>query len=58
MVNMGQVVEAIVLSLDKNEKIAGNKTLTPNPWQSLLDRFPVGSRHKGKVYQHNKLQFR
>ncbi len=25
------------------------KQLTPNPWQSLLDKFPVGTKHKGKV---------
>jgi small subunit ribosomal protein S1 len=51
VVTMGQVIEAIVLSLDKNEKklSLGIKQLTPNPWQSLLDRFPVNSKHKGKV---------
>ncbi len=51
VVTMGQVIEAIVLSLDKNEKklSLGIKQLTPNPWQSLLDRFPVNSQHKGKV---------
>jgi small subunit ribosomal protein S1 len=25
------------------------KQLTPNPWQSLLDKFPVGTKQKGKV---------
>jgi small subunit ribosomal protein S1 len=51
VVTMGQVIEAIVLSLDKNDKklSLGIKQLTPNPWQSLLDRFPVNSQHKGKV---------
>ncbi|HJY63316.1 MAG TPA: 30S ribosomal protein S1 [Ignavibacteria bacterium] len=51
VVSMGQVVEAIILSLDKAERklSLGIKQLTPNPWQSLLDRFPVGSAHKGKV---------
>lgn len=51
VVTMGQVIEAVVLSLDKNEKklSLGIKQLTPNPWQSLLDRFPVNSKHKGKV---------
>ena len=36
VVTMGQVIEAIVLSLDKNEKklSLGIKQLTPNPWQS------------------------
>jgi small subunit ribosomal protein S1 len=51
MVTMGQVVDAVVLSLDKEEKklSLGIKQLTPNPWQSLLEKFPVGSKHKGKV---------
>jgi small subunit ribosomal protein S1 len=48
---MGEKVEAIVLSLDKNEKklSLGIKQLTPNPWQSLLEKFPIGSKHTGKV---------
>ncbi|MGH2575613.1 MAG: 30S ribosomal protein S1 [Ignavibacteria bacterium] len=51
VVTMGEKVEAIVLSLDKNEKklSLGIKQLTPNPWQSLLEKFPIGSKHKGKV---------
>ncbi len=51
IVTMGEVVEAVVLSLDKNEKklSLGIKQLTPNPWQSLLERFPIDSRQKGKV---------
>jgi len=51
VVSMGQIVEAVILSLDKAERklSLGIKQLTPNPWQSLLDRFPVGSSHKGKV---------
>jgi small subunit ribosomal protein S1 len=51
VVTMGERVEAIVLSLDKNEKklSLGIKQLTPNPWQSLLEKFPIGSRHTGKV---------
>lgn len=51
VVTMGQIVDAVVLSLDKEERklSLGLKQLTPNPWQSLLDKFPVGSRHKGKV---------
>jgi small subunit ribosomal protein S1 len=51
VVSMGQIIEAIVLSLDKNDKklSLGIKQLTPNPWQSLLEKFPIGSKHKGKV---------
>jgi small subunit ribosomal protein S1 len=51
VVKMGEKVEAVVLSLDKNEKklSLGIKQLTPNPWQSLLEKYPIGSKHTGKV---------
>jgi small subunit ribosomal protein S1 len=51
MVSMGQVVEAQILTIDaESRKLSlGMKQLTPNPWQSLLERFPVGTKHKGKV---------
>ncbi len=51
MVSMGQVVEAQILTIDsENKKLSlGMKQLTPNPWQSLLDKFPIGTKHKGKV---------
>jgi len=51
VVTMGQVVDAIILSLDKNDRklSLGIKQLTPNPWQSLLEKFPIGSKHTGKV---------
>lgn len=50
-VAMGEIIEAVILNLDKNEKklSLGIKQLTPNPWQSLLNKFPIASRHKGKV---------
>jgi len=48
-VSMGQVVEAVILSLDKGEKkiSLGMKQLTPDPWQELLKKYPVGSKHTG-----------
>lgn len=48
-VSMGQNVEAVILSLDKSEKkiSLGMKQLTPDPWQELLEKYPVGSKHKG-----------
>ena len=51
MVAMGQVVDAQILNIDfDNRKLSlGMKQLTPNPWQSLLDKFPVGTKQKGKV---------
>jgi small subunit ribosomal protein S1 len=49
VVAMGQVVEAVILSLDKDEKkiSLGIKQLEPDPWQSLMQKYPVGSRHAG-----------
>lgn len=49
VVAMGQIVEAIILSLDKNEKkiSLGIKQLEPDPWESLMQKYPVGSRHSG-----------
>ncbi len=51
MVTMGQLVDAQILNIDfENRKLSlGMKQLTPNPWQSLLDKFPVGTKQKGKV---------
>ncbi len=51
VVSMGQMVDAIILSLDKeNKKISlGIKQLEPDPWYNLLQKYPVGSRHKGIV---------
>jgi small subunit ribosomal protein S1 len=51
MVTMGQLVDAQILNIDvENRKLSlGMKQLTPNPWQSLLEKFPVGTKQKGKV---------
>lgn len=48
-VSMGQVVDAVILSLDKDEKkiSLGMKQLTPDPWEELLKKYPVGSKHVG-----------
>ena len=47
----GDEVEAVVLKVDKeNEKFSlGIKQLLPNPWHSIGDRYPVGTRIQGKV---------
>lgn len=49
VVSMGQMVSAVILSLDKDEKkiSLGIKQLEPDPWQSLMEKYPVGSRHTG-----------
>jgi small subunit ribosomal protein S1 len=51
VVSMGQVVDAVILSLDKeNKKISlGIKQLEPDPWMTLLQKYPIGSRHTGIV---------
>jgi len=48
-VSMGQIIEAVILSLDKNDKkiSLGMKQLTPDPWVELLKKYPVDSKHKG-----------
>jgi small subunit ribosomal protein S1 len=44
-------MEAVVLTLDKDERkmSLGIKQLTPDPWTSISEKYPVGSRHKGIV---------
>jgi small subunit ribosomal protein S1 len=51
IVSMGQRVDAIILSLDKeNKKISlGMKQLEPDPWLNLLQKYPIGSKHTGTV---------
>ena len=48
---VGDEVEAQVLSIDReNRKMSlGLKQLTPNPWESIRDKYPVGSVHKAVV---------
>ena len=51
VVSMGQMIDAIILSLDKEgKKISlGMKQLEPDPWTSLMKKYPVGSKHEGVV---------
>ncbi len=51
VVSLGQIVEAVVLNIDKeNRKLSlGLKQLQPDPWKELVKKYPVGSRHKGIV---------
>lgn len=51
VVSLGQIVEAVVLNIDKQErKLAlGMKQLEPDPWEELAQKYPVGSRHRGVV---------
>jgi|Deesub1362A_J573_1020465.scaffolds.fasta_scaffold00042_5 small subunit ribosomal protein S1 len=47
----GQEVKAIVLQIDQeNERFSlGIKQLEPDPWEALPEKYPVGSRVKGRV---------
>jgi small subunit ribosomal protein S1 len=51
VVAIGDMVDAVVLSVDKeNEKISlGIKQTEPDPWESIEQRYPVGSKVMGKV---------
>jgi len=50
-VSVGDEVEAVVLTLDRDERkmSLGIKQLTPDPWTDITSKYPVGSRHKGIV---------
>jgi len=49
VVAMGQIIDAVILSLDKDEKkiSLGIKQLEPDPWESLMQKYPDGSHHSG-----------
>lgn len=51
VVSMGQMIDAVILSVDKEQKkiSLGIKQLEPDPWLSLLEKYPVGSKHTGIV---------
>jgi len=51
VLNVGDEVDVVVLSIDAaNQKIAlGIRQTEANPWDTVQDRYPVGSRVSGKV---------
>ncbi len=51
IVSVGDRVEAQVLNVDKeNKRISlGMKQLESNPWDQMVEKYPVGSRIEGKV---------
>ena len=51
MLKVGDEVDVVVLSVDKEtQKIAlGIRQTEENPWDSVAERYPVGTRVKGKV---------
>ncbi len=48
---VGDEVEAVILTLDREERrmSLGMKQLMPDPWSSIRDKYPVGSKHKASV---------
>ncbi len=50
-VNVGDVIEAQILTLDRDERkmSLGIKQLTPDPWTDITTKYPVGSKHSGIV---------
>jgi small subunit ribosomal protein S1 len=51
MLNVGQDIEAVVLEVDSNNRriSLGMKQIESNPWDTLLERYTIGTRVKGKV---------
>ncbi|MGA7458895.1 MAG: 30S ribosomal protein S1 [Candidatus Korobacteraceae bacterium] len=51
IVNVGDQVEAVVLNVNSTERriSLGLKQLESNPWETLHEKFPVGSVVEGKV---------
>ncbi|MBQ6753815.1 MAG: 30S ribosomal protein S1 [Bacteroidales bacterium] len=48
---VGQEVEAVILTLDREERkmSLGIKQLMPDPWVNIAERYPVGSKHTATV---------
>ena len=51
MVAIGDEVEALVLTLDKEKKriSLGMKQIEPNPWDEIEDKYPIGTEVEGTV---------
>ncbi len=51
MLNVGQDIEAVVLEVDSNNRriSLGIKQIESNPWDTLQERYAIGTHVKGKV---------
>ncbi len=51
IVEVGEKIKVVVLKFDtEKERISlGMKQLTPDPWHTVAEKYPVGSRVQGKV---------
>jgi len=50
-VKIGQEVEAVVLTLDREERkmSLGMKQLTPDPWNMIMEKYAKGTKHTGTI---------
>ena len=48
---VGDTVEAVILTLDREERkmSLGIKQLKQDPWETIAEKYPVGSKHTAKV---------
>ena len=48
---VGDEIEAVILTLDRDERkmSLGIKQLKPDPWETIEEKYPVGSKHTAKV---------
>ncbi|MCA1800824.1 MAG: 30S ribosomal protein S1 [Rhodothermaceae bacterium] len=51
LVEKNQIIECVVLNINKDERKVslGIKQLEKDPWDNILERYPIDSRHKGVV---------
>jgi small subunit ribosomal protein S1 len=51
VVSMGQEIEVVITDIDREkERVSlGLKQLSPNPWENIEQKYPVGSRVRGRV---------
>lgn len=51
ILKVGEEIDVQILTLDREDRkmSLGIKQLTPDPWETIEERFPVGSRHTAKV---------
>jgi small subunit ribosomal protein S1 len=48
---LNDTMEAVVMTVDRDERkmSLSLKRLLPDPWEKITEKYPVGSRHTGKV---------
>ena len=51
IVNVGDAIEAVVLDMDTSVRriSLGMRQVHPNPWDTLEEKYPIGSRVKGSI---------